>query len=64
MADVVVIRQRRSANGSDRPQRETLRTLGLRGIGSTSRRSDNPAIRGMLSKVAHLVTIEETSDGS
>jgi large subunit ribosomal protein L30 len=59
MADVVVIKQRRSANGTDRGQRETLRTLGLRGIGSKSERADGPALRGMLSKVAHLVTVEQ-----
>jgi large subunit ribosomal protein L30 len=59
MADLVVITQLRSANGSDRAQRETLRTLGLRGIGSTSRRADGPAIRGMVSKVAHLVAVEQ-----
>ena len=64
MAEVVQIKQVRSANGSDRAQRETLRTLGLRGIGSTSRRADGPAIRGMLSKVAHLVTVEAAGDGS
>jgi large subunit ribosomal protein L30 len=59
MADVVVIKQLRSANGTDRAQRETLRTLGLRGIGSTSEQADGPAIRGMLSKVAHLVSVEQ-----
>jgi ribosomal protein L30 len=64
MAGVVQIKQVRSANGSDRAQRETLRTLGLRGVGSTSRRSDGPAIRGMIIKVAHLVTVEEAADGS
>ena len=58
MADEVQITQLRSANGSDRSQRETLRTLGLRGIGSTSRRADGPAIRGMVRKVAHLVRVE------
>jgi large subunit ribosomal protein L30 len=60
MAGVVVITQLRSANGSDRTQRETLRTLGLRGIGSTSQRADGPAIRGMLSKVAHLVAVDQS----
>ena len=64
MAGAVVITQNRSANGANRAQRETLRTLGLRGIGSTSRRSDTPAIRGMLTKVAHLVRFEEARDGS
>ena len=60
MAAEVQITQRRSSNGTDRAQRETLRTLGLRGIGSTSRRPDQPATRGMLRKVAHLVVVEES----
>ena len=64
MASVVEIRQLRSANGSDRAQRETLRTLGLRGIGSTSQRPDNPATRGMIDRVAHLVRVEEAGDAS
>ena len=63
MASTIVIRQRRSANGSDHAQRETLRTLGLRGIGSTSQRKDDPAIRGMLSRVSHLVTVEQGAAG-
>jgi large subunit ribosomal protein L30 len=62
MAGVVVITQVRSANGTDRAQSETLRTLGLRGIRSTSQRADGPAVRGMLSKVAHLVVVEQASD--
>lgn len=58
MAGQVQITQRRSANGTNRAQRETLRTLGLRGIGSTSRRADGPAVRGLVSRVAHLVSVE------
>jgi large subunit ribosomal protein L30 len=64
MAGVVMIKQLRSANGTDRTQRETLRTLGLRGIGSTAERADGPAIRGMLRKVAHLVTVEQGGNDS
>jgi len=58
------ITQLRSANGSDRTQRETLRTLGLRGIRSTSSRADGPALQGMLAKVAHLVAVEPASKAS
>jgi large subunit ribosomal protein L30 len=58
MADEIQITQLRSANGSDRAQRETLRTLGLRGIGTTSRRVDGPAVRGLVRRVAHLVSTE------
>jgi large subunit ribosomal protein L30 len=61
VAGEVEIKQLRSANGSDRAQRETLRTLGLRGIGSTTRRPDGPATRGMLRKVSHLVSFDEGS---
>ena len=59
MATTLVIKQFKSSAGADRPQRETLRSLGLRGIGSTSERADTPALRGMLRRVAHLVKVEE-----
>ena len=52
MADVIVIRQLRSSNGSDRAQRETLRTLGLRGIGSTSQRKSPVGVTSMLDAVS------------
>jgi len=49
---------RRSAIGSMPRQREVLRGLGLRRIDSSVVRQDEPAIRGMLAKVAHLVEVE------
>jgi len=61
MAATVVITQRNSSAGTNLPQRETLRTLGLHGIGSSSERSDGPALQGMLRRVAHLVTVEQSS---
>ena len=64
MAGEVQITQLRSANGSDRAQRETLRTLGLRGIRSTSRLKDGPAVRGLLRRVAHLVSVEHAGKDS
>ena len=60
MSKVVVI-QRRSRNGSDQRQRDTLRSLGLRRIGQRVELEDTPQIRGMIAKVAHLV--EVSSDG-
>jgi large subunit ribosomal protein L30 len=56
----VKVTQLRSKNGSDKKQRETLRSLGLRRIGQTVEVNDSPQIRGMLHKVRHLV---EVSDG-
>jgi large subunit ribosomal protein L30 len=52
----------RSVNGAKPAQRDTLRSLGLRGIGSSTERPDEPVFRGMVDAVRHLVAVEE-SDG-
>ena len=56
------ITQVRSANGADRRQRETLRSLGLRRIGSVVERPESPQLLGMVHAVRHLVVVEEKSD--
>jgi large subunit ribosomal protein L30 len=53
------ITQRRSKNGADKGQRDTLRSLGLRRIGQTVERADTPQLRGMIYKVRHLVEVSE-----
>ena len=53
------VTQRKSRNGCDKRQLDTLRSLGLRRIGHTVEVKDNPQIRGMLHKVRHLVEVEE-----
>jgi large subunit ribosomal protein L30 len=58
MSDLKVT-QRRSRNGADQRQRDTLRSLGLHRIGQTVEVTDNPQMRGMLHKVRHLVEVEE-----
>jgi large subunit ribosomal protein L30 len=55
------ITQKRSAVGRVPEQRRTIRALGLRRIGHSVVRPDNPSVRGMVSSVRHLVEIEETS---
>jgi len=55
----LVITQVKSANGTNDRQRDTLRSLGLRGINKTVERPDSPQLRGMLHAVRHLVTVEE-----
>ena len=55
----LVITQVKSANGSNGRQRDTLRSLGLRGIGKTVEREDSPQLRGMVHKVRHLIEVEE-----
>ncbi|MHB1064645.1 MAG: 50S ribosomal protein L30 [Georgenia sp.] len=53
------VTQTKSAIGGKQNQRETLRTLGLRKIGQSVVREDRPEVRGMITTVAHLVTVEE-----
>jgi len=55
----VKVTQRKSRNGSDKRQLDTLRSLGLRRINHTVEVSDTPQIRGMLHKVRHLVEVSE-----
>ena len=55
----LVITQVKSANGANGPQKDTLRSLGLRGIGKTVERPDSPQLRGMVHRVRHLITVEE-----
>jgi large subunit ribosomal protein L30 len=54
-----VITQVKSSNGANGRQRDTLRSLGLRGIGKSVERPDSPQLRGMVHAVRHLVTVEE-----
>jgi large subunit ribosomal protein L30 len=54
-----LIKQVRSANGSNAKQRDTLRSLGLRKIGHTVEREDSPQLRGMVHAVRHLIVVEE-----
>lgn len=53
------VTQTKSVIGGKQNQRETLRTLGLRKIGHSVVREDKPEVRGMITTVAHLVTVEE-----
>jgi large subunit ribosomal protein L30 len=55
----LLITQVKSANGTNSRQRDTLRSLGLRGIGKSVQREDSPQLRGMVHAVRHLVTVEE-----
>ncbi|MEA2298755.1 MAG: large subunit ribosomal protein [Solirubrobacteraceae bacterium] len=51
--------QRKSRNGANRRQLDTLRSLGLRRIGHQVEVVDTPQARGMLHAVRHLVSVEE-----
>lgn len=49
----------RSPIGYKKDQRATARALGLRRLNQTVEHNDNPALRGMLNKIIHLLRIEE-----
>ena len=55
----LMITQVKSANGTNSRQKDTLRSLGLRGINKSVEREDSPQLRGMVHAVRHLVTVEE-----
>jgi large subunit ribosomal protein L30 len=55
----VKLTQRKSRNGADKRQLDTLRSLGLRRIGHSVEIDDTPQIRGMIAKVAHLVEVHD-----
>jgi len=58
MALKLKVTQVRSGVGRSETQNKTLEGLGLRGPRRTKVLEDTPAIRGMIRKVAHLVTVE------
>ncbi|MEN8375247.1 MAG: 50S ribosomal protein L30 [Gemmatimonadota bacterium] len=53
------VTQVRSGNGRLLKHRATLRALGLRRHQQSVVKEDNPAIRGMIFQVRHLVQVEE-----
>jgi len=53
------VTQRKSRNGCDKRQLDTLRSLGLRRIGHTVELADTPQARGMIHKVRHLVEVSD-----
>ncbi len=55
----IKVTQRKSRNGADKRQLDTLRSLGLRKIGHTVEVNDTPQARGMIHKVRHLVEVAE-----
>ncbi|HMM19620.1 MAG TPA: 50S ribosomal protein L30 [Selenomonadales bacterium] len=52
----------RSLIGRPEEQRATVKALGLGKMNSSVLQDDSPAIRGMIRKVSHLVSVEEVQD--
>ncbi|MQY24949.1 50S ribosomal protein L30 [Nocardia aurantia] len=53
------VTQVKSTIGAKHNQRESMRTLGLKGIRQTVLREDTPQTRGLINVVRHLVAVEE-----
>ena len=45
-------------------QKDTVRGLGLRRLNNSRVLDDTPAIRGMIRKIQHLVTVEAADEAS
>ncbi|HWK21406.1 MAG TPA: 50S ribosomal protein L30 [Ureibacillus sp.] len=59
MTNKLEITLTKSLIGTKPQQRKIVEALGLRKMNQTVEQADNAAIRGMLDKVAHLVTVKE-----
>jgi large subunit ribosomal protein L30 len=55
----LVITWERSGINQKEDQKRTIRALGLRKLGQTVEHDDNRTIRGMVTKVRHLVVVRE-----
>jgi large subunit ribosomal protein L30 len=56
------VRWVRSASGRREDQKATIRALGLRKLGQTVEHGDTPSVRGMITKVRHLLAVEEAQE--
>lgn len=64
MASQLKVTWVRSAIGREQKQKATIEALGLRKLNDTVVVPDNPAMRGMLYKVRHLVEVEPVEEAA
>jgi large subunit ribosomal protein L30 len=62
MADKLEIKQVRSVAGTSERQRRNLKALGLRRREQTVIHDDSETIRGMISRVSHLVSVKKRQE--
>ncbi|GEN31992.1 large subunit ribosomal protein L30 [Cerasibacillus quisquiliarum] len=55
----VKITLKKSVIGAQKKQLQTVEALGLKKVNDSVEKADTPAVRGMIDKVSHLVTVEE-----
>ncbi|MDP2959585.1 MAG: 50S ribosomal protein L30 [Longimicrobiales bacterium] len=56
------IKQIRSVSGRPETQRRTLRALGLTKNQTSVIQNDTPAIRGMINKIPHMLSVREITE--
>ncbi|WP_136668928.1 50S ribosomal protein L30 [Flavobacterium sp. H122] len=56
----ILVKQVRSKINCPQDQKRTMQALGLRKMGQVVEHEATPAILGMVNKVKHLVSVEET----
>ncbi len=59
MSGKLVIKLVKSPIGYNQRQKATVRALGLKRVNAVVEHEDTPVIRGMVSKIDHLVEVEE-----
>ena len=55
----LIITYTKSVIGYNERQKATIKALGLQKLNQSVEHDDTPAIRGMVKKVEHLVSVEE-----
>ncbi|HSG08311.1 MAG TPA: 50S ribosomal protein L30 [Longimicrobiales bacterium] len=56
------ITQVRSVSGRQETHRRTLRALGIKKNQTSVIQNDTPAIRGMINKIPHMITVREITE--
>jgi len=59
MTKMLRIKLVRSVIGYSERQKRTAKALGLRKMNQVVERPDNPAVRGMVNKITHLLQVEK-----
>jgi large subunit ribosomal protein L30 len=62
VAKMLKIKKVKSVIGRPEKQRKILRGMGLNKTNSTVTLADTPQVRGMINKVIHLVSVEESKE--
>jgi large subunit ribosomal protein L30 len=62
VGNILKIKMVKSEIGRPEKQRKILRGMGLNKLNSTVTLADTPQVRGMINKVVHLVSVEESKE--